>query len=270
MNGRRPLRLIAVLFGVLALMVLAARCRAAGRGPAGDGTIERLRAEVIAAHRHDPAAFTQGLIWHDHRLLESTGRYGASELREVDIETGTVLRSHRLDDDLFGEGLARVDDRLVQLTWREGRALVYRLDDLRPIDEWAYDGEGWGLCYDGRVLWMSDGTDRLVARDPESFVPLRQLTVTVRGRPLDRINELECAEGWLYANVFGTDQIVRIDPATGAVRAVIDAATLLTPQEREAADVLNGIAYHPQRETFFLTGKYWPRLFEVSFRRYGE
>jgi glutaminyl-peptide cyclotransferase len=243
-------------------MVLAARCRAA-EGPA----LERLRVRVLAAYPHDPSAYTQGLLWHEGALYESTGQYGQSRLRRVDLKSGEVLAERVLPDDVFGEGLARVDDRLVQLSWREGRAWSYTLAGFEPRAEWTYAGEGWGLCYDGARLWMSDGSDRLVQRDPITFDPLGEVPVTTGGQPASRLNELECAEGWVYANVYQSDWILRIDPQSGEVRGLIDASGLLTASERQGVDVLNGIAYNPDREVFYLTGKYWPRLFEVVFEK---
>jgi len=223
--------------GLISLMVLAARCRAA-EGP----VLERLRVRVLAAYPHDPGAYTQGLLWHEGALYESTGQYGQSRLRRVDLQSGEILAERALPDEIFGEGLARVDDRLVQLSWREGRAWSYTLAGFELRAEWTYAGEGWGLCYDGARLWMSDGSDRLVERDPTTFDPLRDMAVTMAGQPASRLNELECAEGWIYANVYQSDWILRIDPQSGEVRGLIDASGLLAVSEREGVDVLNGIA----------------------------
>ncbi len=251
--------MLAGLFLFLGLIVTVARCRAE------DPRAVRQRVRTLAAYPHDRTAYTQGLLWHDGSLYESTGRYGESRLREVELASGRVLRERRIPDSIFAEGLERVEDRLVQLSYQAGRAFVYRLADFEPLTEFAYEGEGWGLCYDGGGLWMSDGSDRLTVRDPKTFATLGDLRVTLDGRPLERLNELECAEGWIFANVYGTERIVRIDPRSGEVRAVIDASDLLTAPEREGVDVLNGIAYDPSREAFFITGKYWPKLFEVVF-----
>lgn len=259
MNARTPVRALLGLFGLVALMLLAARCRAE---PA---PVEQLRVRVLAVHPHDASSFTQGLLWHDGSLYESTGQYGGSRLRRVVPATGEVLQDVALDADLFGEGLARVGDRLVQLTWRNRRGLVYDLATLTRRGEVAYETEGWGLCHDGAALWMSDGSTRLTRRDPVSFAAYGEVEVTLEGRPVARLNELECAEGWIYANVLDSDRILRIDPASGAVRAVIDASDLLSPAERSTADVLNGIAHDPETGVFYLTGKYWPKLFEVVF-----
>jgi len=224
---------------------------------------ERLRARVVVTYPHDTDAYTQGLLWHDGALYESTGQYGESTVRQVELATGRVLRQAELPRHLFGEGLALVGDRLVQLTWQEGVALIWGLADLAPRGEHRYTGEGWGLCYDGRRLVMSDGSRRLTFRDPESFAVTGEVDVTVGGVPTDRLNELECVEGAVYANVWRDQEIFRIDPRDGRVTAVIDASGLLTPAERRDADVLNGIAHRAETGTFLITGKLWPKLFEV-------
>jgi glutaminyl-peptide cyclotransferase len=201
----------------------------------------------------------------DGRLFESSGQYAQSTLREVDIETGAVLRSAPLDRRYFGEGLAVVDDRLVQLTWQERTALVYRVSDFSQIGTFSYDTEGWGLCDDGERLVMSDGTSTLYFRDRVTFAQLGTIQVTNEGEPVEELNELECVDGQVYANVYPTDDIVRVDPSTGRVTAVIDASGLLTADENAGAEVLNGIAYDAEAATYLLTGKYWPTLFEVRF-----
>jgi glutaminyl-peptide cyclotransferase len=168
---------------------------------------------------------------------------------------------------VFGEGLALAGDRLIQLTWREHRAFVYGASGFDRLGEARYDGEGWGLAFDGARLWQSDGSDTLTVRDPRTLAVLERRQVTLDGRPRDYLNELEWVEGKLYANVWQSDDILRIDPATGKVEAVIDAASLLSPEERASTDVLNGIAYDPARKVFLITGKLWPKLFEVTFGR---
>jgi glutaminyl-peptide cyclotransferase len=234
---------------------------------------ERLTVKVLAVLPHDPTAYTQGLLLHGGSLFESTGHYGASTLREVNPRTGEVRRRVSVSSEYFGEGLALVDDRLIQLTWQEQKAFVYQLADFQPVAELRYDGEGWGLCWDGRRLVMTDGSDRLTFREPRSFAVLGEVRVTLAGRPVERLNELECVDGAVYANVWQTDDILRIDPASGKVTAVIDASGLLTPAERERAEVLNGIAWDPARKRFLLTGKFWPKTFEVELvphRQRGE
>jgi glutaminyl-peptide cyclotransferase len=235
--------------------------------PASSGAapVERLRARVIRRYPHQPDAFTQGLVWHDGLLYESTGMEGHSSLRAVELETGEVLRRRDDAPDLFGEGLALAGDLLYQITWQNGRALVFRRDDFAPVREFSYEGEGWGLCADGASLVMSDGSDQLVFRDPATFAARRAVRASLEGRPVTQLNELECVDGAVWANVWQTDAIVRIDPRDGRVTAVVDASGLLTADERQAADVLNGIAWMPESGHFLVTGKYWPWLFEVVF-----
>ncbi len=235
-----------------------------GRPSRPTSNIEALRVNVIAKHPHARDAFTQGLIWHDGVMYESTGRYGQSSLRKVRLEDGEVLAERSLDPSYFGEGLALVDDRLIQLTWRSGVAVVSDLASLEPQDRLRYQGEGWGLCYDGEALWMSDGSSILERRDPTSMELLGEITVWRGDRAVQKLNELECVGDDLYANVWQSDEILRIDPQTGHVTAVIDASGLLSRLEAMRADVLNGIAYRPETKTFLLTGKLWPHLFEVE------
>lgn len=226
---------------------------------------ERLKIKVVSTRPHDPSAYTQGLLLHEGSLYESAGLYGVSSLRQVDPATGEVRRRVNLPARYFAEGLARVGDRLVQLTWQEGVAFVYRLPDFEKVGELPYQGEGWGLCHDGARLIMSDGSDRLFFRDPETFAPMGEVRVRLDGAPLGQLNELECVDGAVYANVYQTEIIVRIDPASGDVTAVIDASGLLGPSDYQAgAEVLNGIAYDPAKKTFLITGKNWPTLFEVE------
>ncbi len=235
-----------------------------GAGEVGAGEVDELTYEVVATVPHDPTAFTQGLVLApDGRLFESTGLYAQSQIRELDPATGEVLARVALEPDLFGEGLALVDDRLVQLTWREGVALVWRADDLAPLERWNYEGEGWGLCDDGTRLVHSDGTARLRFRDRDTFAELGAVDVSLDGRPVELLNELECVDGAVWANVWQTDDIVRIDPTTGAVTGVLDLSGLLDPAAAQGADVLNGIAHRPDTGTFLVTGKLWPTLFEL-------
>jgi glutaminyl-peptide cyclotransferase len=227
---------------------------------------ERLRVKVLRELPHDPEAYTQGLALQGDVFVESTGRYGESTIRRWRVgQSASEIRE--LPSYLFGEGIELVGERLLQLTWKAGVVLIWQSDTLEPLGRMSYEGEGWGLCHDGRQLVMSDGSDVLQLRDPTSFAPIGKLQVELDGRPLANLNELECAEGWIYANVYGSDRIVRIDPTSGRVEALIDASGLLTRRERRAAEVLNGIAYDPRAETFFLTGKLWPKIFEVVFER---
>ncbi len=227
--------------------------------------IEALRTRVLRRYPHDRNAFTQGLIWHDGFLYESTGGYGKSSLRRVRLGDGKVLAERKLDQRLFGEGLARVDDRLIALTWRSGQAIVSDLDTLEKRGTFRYDGEGWGLCFDGTSLIMSDGSSTLAIRDPETMQVLRRVMVHKNGIPVRMLNELECVGPHVYANIWRRQEIVRIDLTNGDVTASIEARGLLSRDEAARADVLNGIAYKPDTRTFLLTGKLWPAVFEVEF-----
>ena len=227
--------------------------------------------EVLNTFEHDPEAFTQGLLLFDGKLYESTGINGASSLREVNLETGEVERILPLADKYFGEGLARVDDKLYQITWRSGEAFVYDLATFELEQTFEYTTEGWGLCYDGEDLYMTDGTARLFRRDPATFEEERVVTVTLskggESKEIINLNELECVGEHVYANVWQTDIIVKIDKSTGNIVSEIDASALFPAGERPSDPnaVLNGVAYNPERETFYLTGKLWPKLFEVRF-----
>ena len=231
-------------------------------------TATPLRVEVLAVHPHDTGTYTQGLVLApDGTLYESGGEYGSSTLREVDLATGEAIRAQDLPAEVFAEGLALVDDELVQLTWREGRALRWDAAEFELLGEDAYTGEGWGLCDDGERLVMSDGSANLTFRDRDDFSVLGTVPVRAGDRAVPRLNELECVDGTVWANVYTSDTIVQIDPDTGAVLAEVDASGLLTDAEAEAADVLNGIAAVPGSDTFLITGKDWPWLFEVRFVR---
>jgi glutaminyl-peptide cyclotransferase len=221
--------------------------------------------EIVATHPHDTTAFTEGLLFANGVLYESTGNYGQSTLREVNPTTGTVLRHIDLGASYFGEGLARVGEQLTQLTWQEHVAFIYDRATFALVDTHIYTGEGWGLCYDGTRFVMSDGTDRLQFRDPATFALLDTVGVTVDGVALQRLNELECVGDVIFANVWYSNVIVRIEPSTGIVTTQINCSGLLTIAEAQNADVLNGIAFNPATGTFFITGKLWPKLFEARF-----
>nr|WP_189209992.1 MULTISPECIES: glutaminyl-peptide cyclotransferase [Actinokineospora] len=227
--------------------------------------VVELRVDVVAEIPHDPTAFTQGLELVDGVLYEGTGLVGRSELRATDPATGQVRARTALPGDLFGEGITVVGDRIWQLTWQHGVAIERDRESLAELRRVTYPGEGWGLCHDGERLVMSDGSATLTFRDPETFEPVGTVDVHHDGEPVLRLNELECVDGSVYANVWQTDRIVRIDPGTGAVTAVVDMSGLLSPDERAATDVLNGIAHVPGTDEFLVTGKLWPSMFRVRF-----
>jgi glutamine cyclotransferase len=223
-----------------------------------------IRYRVVESLPHDPNAFTQGLVFDRGRLYESTGQYGESSLREVELATGRVLRREVLSRDEFGEGLALAGDRLVQITWRNGLAHAWDAATFRKLGTMPFEGEGWGLAFDGNEFVQSDGSDRLTFRDSLTFAAKRTIAVKRGGTPQFYLNELEWIEGAIWANVWMSDEIVRIDPATGAVTGALEASNLLSATERVRADVLNGIAWDPVKRHLLVTGKYWPRLFVLA------
>jgi glutamine cyclotransferase len=218
--------------------------------------------EVTGRFPHDPTAYTQGLVSADSILFESTGLYGHSELRRVDLRSGRVLASRPLTADRFGEGLALLKGRLYQLTWKEGLAYAYDAATLAPRDSFHYAGEGWGLATDGTSLIMSDGSDSLRILSPATFQVQRVVHVRYNGAPLYQVNELEYVNGEVLANVYQSNWVMRIDPATGTVREAIDFGDLY-PERPASAEVMNGIALAPDGSQLLLTGKLWPVLFQV-------
>ena len=244
--------------GLLAVAVLQWGC--------ADGVIPELDYELRRTLPHDPEAYTQGLLIHDGMFFESTGQYGKSQLRQVDIATGSVQRSHALPEEYFGEGLALVGDKLVQLTWKAGLAFVYDAATLVQEKTFEYDREGWGLCYDGEWLFMSDGTGNLLRRDPETFDLVGEIRVTRSGFSVRNLNELECVGDHIYANIYLSDEIVRIDKATGEITGELNAYSLLlaTPRPQDPGAVFNGIAFDSASGTFYVTGKLWPTMFEIA------
>ena len=236
----------------------------------GDGAgVAHWTVEIIDRVPHDPDAFTQGLEVADNTMYESTGLRGQSSLRTVHPTTGEAIAQVALSDDYFGEGLTVVGEEIIQLTWQSGTAIVYDRRTLRPVGERSFEGEGWGLCLSEDVLIMSNGSDRLARRDPQTFELLGTVTVTAPGYDgrLDYLNELECIEGLVIANVWQTDRLLVIDPGTGGVVAWIDASPLVDDVHQNSAassiDVLNGVAVDESTGTLWMTGKLWPRLYRV-------
>lgn len=226
--------------------------------------------EIVNTYPHDSSSYTQGLVWHDGALYESAGQYGRSNLRKVDLETGRVLKRTEVPADYFAEGLALLKGRLYQLTWKENKGFIYDLNTFNKTGEFTYGGEGWGLAEDGKSLILSDGSNQIRFLDPQTFKVERAINVfedNDTSRPLREINELEYVRGEIYANVWQTDQIIRIDPKNGRLLGVIDMTGIL-PGKRvdEVDDVLNGIAFDAQHQRLFVTGKRWPKLFEIRLK----
>lgn len=238
--------------------------RAAQRRAAAAAPVHGYR--VVNIYPHDQEAFTQGLIYQDGALYEGTGLEGRSTIRRVRLENGEVLKMRRLDPEHFGEGIVAWRNTLVQLTWRSGIAFVYDRATFQPLRRFTYSGEGWGLTHDDTHLIMSDGSASLKFLDPRSFKVTRSLPVQDAGRPVEDLNELEYVRGEILANVWRTDRIARISPATGRVTAWIDLRGLLDPRDAQRVDVMNGIAYDSDRDRLFVTGKLWPKLFEIQVR----
>ena len=220
---------------------------------------------ILATLPHDRQAFTQGLIFEDGFFFEGTGLVGQSTLRRVDPDTGTVLQSRDLPPDLFGEGITSLNGKLYQLTWQSNIGFVYDQETFELLQTFHYPSEGWGLTNDGQQLIMSDGTAILRFLDPVTLAETGQVEVMTDGVPLTRLNELEYIGGWVYANVWQTDQVAIIDPKDGRVSGWIDLTGLLGSEDRTApVDVLNGIAYDAQGDRLFVTGKWWPKVFQIE------
>nr|WP_132119744.1 glutaminyl-peptide cyclotransferase [Actinocrispum wychmicini] len=224
-----------------------------------------MHAQVLATMPHDTGAFTEGLELVGSDLYEGTGLEGKSDVRVTDPATGAVKKRVALPASMFGEGITVVGDKLWQLTYQDGVAIQRDRNTLAEIRRARYDGEGWGLCHDGERLVMSNGTDQLTFRDPDTFAQVGQVSVRADGEPVAMLNELECTPAGVYANIWQTDTIVRIDPRSGDVTASVDLSGLLSAAERANTDVLNGIAAVPGTDEFLVTGKNWPKIFRVKF-----
>jgi glutaminyl-peptide cyclotransferase len=236
-----------------------------GAASGENGAVQRYSYEIVRTYPHDSGAFTQGLLYLGGYLYESTGLVSESSIRRVDLRTGKVLQNTAIAAPYFGEGIVNWKDRLISLTWQHHKGWVFDLQKLTVRSEFHYPGEGWGLTQDGQRLIMSDGTSVLRVMDPETLRQTGQINVTYQGKPLANLNELEWVKGEIYANVWLTDWIVRIDPSSGHVVGIVDLKGLLSDSDRRQsnADVLNGIAYDGEHDRLFVTGKRWPKLFEI-------
>jgi glutamine cyclotransferase len=233
-----------------------------------DETVPTYTYEIVNSWPHDTKAYTQGLVFHDGHLYESTGQYGSSTLRKVELKSGKVKKKTDVSNECFAEGLAILQDRIFQLTWRTQKGFIYDLKNLKQQGEFSYTGEGWGLASDGQLLIMSDGSNQLYFRDPQSFQVVRTIGVFANGAPLRKLNELEYIKGEIYANIWQDERIVRIDPQSGKILAWIDLKGL-RPQETlsNSENVLNGIAYDEEHDRLFVTGKRWPTIFEIRLKK---
>jgi glutamine cyclotransferase len=220
---------------------------------------------IVNTYPHDRTAFTQGLVFEDDALYEGTGQYGHSTLRRVELETGDVLQIRELSDGFFGEGITIYEDEIIQITWQNNVGFAYSKSSFELLRQFSYPTEGWGITHDGTRLIMSDGTSTLRFLDPQTFEEIGQLEVHDNDTPIARLNELEYIQGEIYANVWQEDWVVRIAPETGRVVGWVDLRGLLSAEDRsEPVDVLNGIAYDAEAGRLFVTGKWWPKLFEIE------
>jgi glutaminyl-peptide cyclotransferase len=267
--------LVAIFVAAFACLPALLSCNSAAKQVSNQSTAQsepatakRISYEVVDSFPHDPDAFLQGLVWHEGGFYESTGLYGESTLRRVEFPSGKVLKKIHLAPDMFGEGVALVGDHLVQITWQTHRGFVYDRDTFRLIREFSYGTEGWGITYDGNSLIMSDGSSALTYLDPQTYQPVKKLNVTMNGRPVLELNELEFIEGEIWSNVWQTDTILRIDPQTGRVTSYIDMRGVLPREFRTGReDVLNGIAYDAEHKRIFISGKKWPRIIEIKLKQ---
>ncbi|HUF05433.1 MAG TPA: glutaminyl-peptide cyclotransferase [Aridibacter sp.] len=246
--------------------------------PSGTSAVPSYGYDIIKSYKHDKNAFTQGLFFHNGFLYESTGQYGSSSLRKVEIETGKVLQKYDVPREFFAEGIALLDGKIYQLTWQAGIGFVYDLNGFKLLREFRYSGEGWGLTTDGKMLYHSDGTHVIRVVDPERYQTVKTIVVNdENGRPLMSINELEWVKGEIWANIWHSDKIgkpnhiARIDPSTGKLTGWIDLGSI-SPDDiaRNAENTLNGIAYDPEGDRIFVTGKNWEKMFEIKLKALGQ
>lgn len=246
----------------LGLLLLVAAQPAEAPAPA---PVERCGYRIVQSYPHDSASFTQGLFWDGGHLYEGTGQYGRSRIARIDLATGKTLKEARLPADHFGEGITRWRDQIIGVTWQNGVGHRWRFRDFKPIGTFTYPGEGWGLTVHGDALVLSDGTPELRFLDPATMTEQRRVTVQFQGKPVPMLNELEAIEGQIWANVWMTDFIVRIDPASGKIVSVVDLTGLKADAGVTGSDrVLNGIAWDADKRRLFVTGKYWPKLYEIA------
>ena len=239
-----------------------------GSEPASNGPAPKYGYQILNIFPHDSNAFTQGLILVDGKLLESTGQEGRSSLRSVEISSGKILKKVDVPLPYFAEGMTVLNGKVYQLTWQHNVGFIYDLQTFEKTGQFEYEGDGWGLTTDGQSLIMSDGSNRIKFLDPASFRVTRTISVTDAGSPVNQLNELEFVKGEIYANIWHSDRVAAIDPQTGRVKAWIDLTGLMPEEEPlDEEAVLNGIAYDQANDKFYVTGKLWPRLFEIKIKR---
>jgi len=263
------------LIVVILLSLLCVQCNGGGantnspsNNPPANAPVPTLGYQIVNIWPHDPSAFTQGLVYLDGKMLESTGQEGRSSLRNVELQSGKILKKVDVPLPYFAEGIALLNNKIYQLTWQHQLGFIYDAGSFEKVGEFKYDGEGWGLTTDGRSLILSDGSNRLRFLDPDSFRVTKTIAVVDGKSPVRELNELEFVNGEIYANIWHDDRIATINPQNGHVNAWIDLTGLLQPgdvQDPEA--VLNGIAYDQSGNRLFVTGKLWPRLFEIKIKR---
>ncbi len=258
---------------VLALALASLQCNGSANtntnNPAAENAVvQKFSYQIVNMWPHDPNAFTQGLVFLDGKLLESTGQQGYSSLRSVDLQTGKVLKKVDIPIPYFAEGIALLNNKIYQLTWQNERGFIYDAQTFEKTGEFSYSGEGWGLASDGRSLLLSDGSNRIRFLDPDSFRVTKTIAVVDGKTPVNELNELEYVNGEIYANIWHDDRIAVIDPESGRVKAWIDLAGLLQPGDvTDPEAVLNGIAFDQASNRLFVTGKLWPRLYEIKIKR---
>ncbi|MBT3771861.1 MAG: glutaminyl-peptide cyclotransferase [Euryarchaeota archaeon] len=246
------------------LLSISAMSTALGENNDAAPELEYFHSEIIHTFPHNNSSFTQGLEFINGELYESTGHYGNSTLRQVNLTTGESIRQVSLPNEVFAEGITGVEGKIIQLSWRNNTAFVWNQSDLTLVSNFSYSGEGWGLCFDGTQLVMSSGTSVLTFRNASTFAIERQINVTLSGQPIVFINELECHGGYIYANIWSTSRIMKINPSNGIIEANINATSLFDLQD-EHANVLNGIAWDEAQQGFLLTGKNWSFSYLVNF-----
>lgn len=273
LSGPRATLQILVL---IAITLVVPRLEAAGEVPTANSQsappkapIAYYRYKIVRTYPHNARHFTQGLVYHDGALYEGTGLYGQSILTRRELKTNQIVKKSRLPRKYFGEGITLFGDRIIQLTWKSHTGFSYNRKTFRLLDEFRYDTEGWGLTHDGTRLILSDGTDTLRFLDPNTFAETGRLKVRSNGRPLRQINELEFIDGQIYANILPTDYIAIIAPQTGRVTGWIDLRGLYSPPPSASGSILNGIAYIPETKHLLVTGKLWPKMYEIELVRLG-